>query len=115
MPAAFDEATPVEDPFRKKRGTKVDGGDAGPIEDPFGEPVILSGVAGRFAAGRCLRHIHDGFDASFFGRLGKVRGALKNAGLDGKDKVGASNAVEGSADGFKVAEISEDDLCALFS
>jgi hypothetical protein len=77
--------------------------------------VILSGVTGGFATGRCLRHVHDGFHACFFGCLGKVCRAFKNAGLDGKDEVGAASAFEGGADGFEVAEISEDDLRALFA
>jgi len=111
----FDEAAPVEYPLSEECGAKVDGGDAGPVEDSFGEPVILSGVAGCFAPGRCLRHVYDGLDARFFGCLGEVCRGFKDAGLDGKDEVGAARAFESSADRFEVAEVSKDDLRALLA
>ena len=93
----------------------MDGGDAGPVEYSFGEPVALSSVTGGFATGRCLRHVYDGLDACFFRCLSEVCGGFKNAGLDGKDEIGAACAFESSADGFKVSEISEYDLGALLA
>src|SRR5437899_351218 len=51
---------------------QVGDGEAGPVEEPFCQPVVAHSVALCVLASRFLRHVHDAFEAGLFSGLSEI-------------------------------------------
>ena len=70
----------------------MDGRNARPVENAFGDPVVARGVAfGIFPRGN-LRHVYDGFDPRPLGRVREIRRCLNESRTNRIAKISRARA-----------------------
>jgi len=92
----------------------VGDGEAGPVEDPLRQPVVVHGVALGVLAGADLRHVHDAVDAGLLRGLGEVGRRLDDPGADGVAEIRTLDPLHRCTNGARVEEIAEHDLSPQF-
>ena len=89
-------------------------GEAGPVEDPLRQPVVVHGVALGVLAGADLRHVHHAVDAGLLRGLGEVSRRLDDPGADGVAEIRTLDPLHRRTNGVEVEKIAEHDLSPQF-
>ena len=106
----------IHQPFREEGGSQMGHGDARPIQQTLGDPMVLRGMTLRVPAGGDLRHIHDRPDSLLLRRLGKKRCRLEDAGhLNWIDEIGGLHSFQRPVNGLEIREVALNNLHALSS
>src|SRR5262245_64144897 len=83
---------------------------SGPVEDPFGQPVILCRMTLRVLAGGDLRHVYHAVDAGLLRGLCEVGRRLDDPRADGVAEIRTLDPLHRRTNGVEVEKIGEHDL-----